>query len=89
MRKFAIFFKLLEEKEAGGVVNSVVAIATAKTVIAKSDLEHLKALDLENWSWTKSLFQRMGFTRRAKQLQNLKYRTCRKQSCLYSALLNC
>ena len=50
MRKFAIFFKLLEEKEAGGVVNSVVAIATAKTVIAKSDLEHLKALDLENSS---------------------------------------
>ena len=39
-----------------GVVNSVVAIATAKALIAKSDTEHLKVLDLENLSWTKSLF---------------------------------
>ena len=39
-----------------GVVNSVVAIATAKALIAKSDTEHLKVLELENSSWTKSLF---------------------------------
>ena len=43
-----------------------VAIAAAKALIAKSDLEHLKAVDLENSSWTKSLFPRMGFLRRAK-----------------------
>ena len=44
----------------------MVAIAIGKAVIANSDLEHLKALDLENLSWTKSLFRRMGFVRRAK-----------------------
>ena len=35
--------------EKGGVA-SVVAIATAKLLISKRDLEHLKALDLENLS---------------------------------------
>ena len=44
----------------------MVAIVTAKALIAKSDLEYRKALDLENLSWTKSLFRRMGFVRRGK-----------------------
>ena len=44
----------------------MVAIVTAKALIAKSDLEYRKALDLENSSWTKSLFRRMGFVRRGK-----------------------
>ena len=49
-----------------GVVNSVVAIATAKAIIAENDLEHLKTLDLDNSSWTKSLFRKIGFVRQAK-----------------------
>ena len=64
--KICNFLQIVRRK--GGVVNSVVAIATAKARIAKSDLEHLKAVDLENSSWTKSLFQRMGFVRRAKTI---------------------
>ena len=44
----------------------MVAIVTAKALIAKSDLEYRKALDLENSSWAKSLFRRMGFVRRGK-----------------------
>ena len=44
----------------------MVAIVTAKVLIAKSDLEYRKALDLEHSSWTKSLFRRMGFVRRGK-----------------------
>ena len=44
----------------------MVAIVTAKALIAKSDLEYRKALDLENSSWIKSLFRRMGFVRRGK-----------------------
>ena len=50
MRKFEIF------RRKGGVINSVVAIATAKALITKSDLEQVKALDLENSSWTKGIF---------------------------------
>ena len=49
-----------------GVINSVVATATAKAIIAENDLEHLKALDLDNSSWTKSLFRKIGFVRQAK-----------------------
>ena len=44
----------------------MVAIVTAKVLIAKSDLEYRKALDLEHSSWTKSLFRRMDFVRRGK-----------------------
>ena len=50
-------------RRRGDFVNSVVAIVTAKALIAKSDLEYREALDLENSSWTKSLFRRMGFVR--------------------------
>ena len=62
--KVCKFFQIVRGK--GDVINSVVATATAKALIAKSGLEHLEALDLENSSWTKSLFRRMGFVRRAK-----------------------
>ena len=41
-----------------GIVNKVVAVATAKTLIEKSNLEHLKDLDLENSSWPKPLLRR-------------------------------
>ena len=58
------FLQIVRRK--GGVINSVVAIATAKALITKSDLEQVKALDLENSSWTKGIFWRIGFVRRAK-----------------------
>ena len=67
--KLCNFLQIVRRK--GGVVNSVVAIATAKALIAKSDLEYLKALDLEHSSWTKSLFRKMGFVRRAKTTSKL------------------
>ena len=62
--KVSNFLQIVRRK--GGFVNTVVAIATAKALIARSDLPHLKALDIESSSWTNSLFQRMGFVRRAK-----------------------
>ena len=52
-------------RKTGGIVNKVVAVATAKALIERSNLEHLKDLDLENSSWAKSLFKRMGFVKRA------------------------
>ena len=56
---------LLALRHKGGVVNTVVAIAAAKALISKSDEEHLKLIDLERTFWAKSLFKRMGFTKRA------------------------
>ena len=61
--KVRTFLLLLRSK--GGVVNSVVAIAVAQALIAKSSDESLKLLDLNNSSWSKSLFVRMGFVQRA------------------------
>ena len=46
-----------------GVVNTVVEIAIAQALIAKSEDKYLKVLDLEKTSWTKSLFHRMGFVK--------------------------
>lgn len=62
--KVQVFLQLLRRK--GEVVNTVVAIATAKALIERSGLENLKAIDLESSFWAKSLFQRMGFVRRGK-----------------------
>ena len=62
--KVCNFLQIVRRK--GYVVNLVVAIARAKTLTAKSDLEHLKAPDLQNSSWTNSLFRKMGFVRLAK-----------------------
>ena len=57
------FIYVLRRK--GAVVNTVVAVATAKALIARSSDEHLKCLDLESSYWAKSLFRRMGFVKRA------------------------
>ena len=56
---------LIALRKKGGVVNTVVANATAKALISKSDDEHLRVIDLDSSSWAKSLFQRMGFVKRA------------------------
>ena len=50
----------------------VVTVATAKTLIKRNNLEHLKDLDLEDSSWVKSLFKRMGFVDFIKQLIQLR-----------------
>ena len=63
--KVCIFLQIIRRK--GGAVNSVVAIATTKALIAKSELEHLKALDLSNSLCTKTLFRRMGSVRRVRR----------------------
>ena len=60
--KVQSFLHVLRRK--GGVVNTVVAIATAKALIARSDEEHLKCIDIDKTSWAKSLFRRMGFKKR-------------------------
>ena len=57
------FLHVLRRK--GGVVNTVVAVATAKAMIARSPDEHLKCLDLDSSYWVKSLFRRMGFMKRS------------------------
>ena len=56
---------LIGLRHKGGVVNTVVANATAKALIEKSDDEHLKLIDLEQTFWAKSLFGRLGFVKRA------------------------
>ena len=52
-------------RKTGGIVNKVVAVATAKALIERSNLKHLKDLDLDNSSWVNSLFKRMGFVKTA------------------------
>ena len=52
-------------KKKGGVVNTVVVIATAKALIEKSDEEYLSNIDFVKSSWAKSLFRCMGFVKRA------------------------
>ena len=47
-----------------GAVSTVVANATARALIKRSNEEHLKCIDLEHSSWPKSLFQRMGLVKR-------------------------
>ena len=51
--------------EKGGIVNKVVAVAPAKTLVEKSNFEDFKDLDLESSSWAKSFFNRMSFMKRA------------------------
>ena len=54
----------LQQRKKGGVVNTVVAVATTKelklTMISDDD-EDLKLIDLESTAWAKSFFQHMGF----------------------------
>ena len=54
---------LLVLRRKGGVVNTVVAVATAKALIARNPDEDLKCLDLDSSYWAKSLVRRMGFAK--------------------------
>ena len=51
--KVQTFLHVLRRK--GGMVNTVAAIAKAKALIARSQDEHFKCIDLESTSWAKSL----------------------------------
>ena len=57
--KVETFLHVLRRK--GDVVNTVVAVATAKALIARTLDEHLKCLDLDFLYWDMSLFRRMDF----------------------------
>ena len=46
-------------------MNTVAANTTAKTLIAWSNDEHLKLIDLDSTKWAKNLFRRIGFCKRA------------------------
>ena len=61
-QKVQNFLAILRRK--GGVVNTVVANATAQALIDKSEDEHLKNINLGSSSWAKGLFHRMGFVKR-------------------------
>ena len=61
-QKVQNFLAILRRK--GGVVNTVVANATAQALIDQSEDEHLKNINLGSSSWAKSLFHRMGFVKR-------------------------
>ena len=56
---------LLQLRKKGDVVNTVVAVATAKALITRNSDEHLKLIDLKSITWAKSLFKQMGFCKRA------------------------
>ena len=48
------FLHVLRRK--GGIVNTVVAVTTAEVLIAGSEYEHLKFLDLDSSFWAKVSF---------------------------------
>ena len=50
-------------KRKRGLLNSVVAIATKRVLIEKSQYEHLKCIYLNSINWTPSLLPRMGFVK--------------------------
>lgn len=47
-----------------GIVKNFAAAATAKALIKRSSLEHLKEFNTENSSLAKSLVKQMGFVKR-------------------------
>lgn len=51
-------------RSRGGVISKAVAIATAEALIQRHPECNLDHLNIEDSSWTKSLFKRMGFVRR-------------------------
>ena len=53
-------------RSCGGPVNSLIAVSIAKVLITRNPQLNLGHLDLDSSSWAKSLFKRMGFTRRMK-----------------------
>ena len=63
----------LQQRKKGGVVNTVVAVATTKELMLKmisDDDEDLRLIDLEPTAWAKSLFKQMGFCKRAAPASN-------------------
>ena len=53
-------------RSSGGPVNSLIAVSIAKVLNAQNPQLNLDHIDLDSSSWAKSLFQRMGLTRRMK-----------------------
>ena len=53
-------------RSRGGPVNYLIAVSIAKVLITRNPQLNLGHLDLDSSSWAKSLFKRMGFTRRMK-----------------------
>ena len=53
-------------RSRGVPVNSIIAISVAKVLIARNPQLNLEHIDLDSSSWAKSLFKRMGFSRRMK-----------------------
>ena len=56
---------LLKFRKKSDVVNTVVANATAKALIARSNDEHLQLIDLESTTLPKNLLRRIGYGKRA------------------------
>ena len=59
--KIRNFIMTLKRKK--GLLNSVVAIATTRVLIEKSQDEHLKCIYPNSINWTPSLLPRMGFVK--------------------------
>ena len=59
---FRLGIFLLNLRRRGGVVNTSIAIATAKALVDKS--KNRSSFAIPTSSWAKSLFNRMGFKRR-------------------------
>ena len=53
-------------RSRGGPVNSLIAVSIAKVLIARNPQLKFDHINLDLSYWAKSLFQRMGFTRRMK-----------------------
>ena len=67
-------------RSRGGPGNSLIAVSIAMVLIARNPQLNLDHINLDSLSWAKSLFQRMGFTRRMKTTGvKLKYRRERSQ----------
>ena len=54
---------LLATRSKGGTISSVIAIATAKALIARYPEYNLGHLDLDISSWAERLFKGMGFVK--------------------------
>ena len=69
-------------RQKGGVVNTVVAIATAKALIERSKDEHLKLIDLETCYGQKAFSEEWALSKERLPLPDLKYPTVqgKKQS---------
>jgi len=71
---------LMALRNRGGVVSRTVAIATAKALISRNpqfELGHIKI----DYSWTKSLFKRMGFVKRMRTTSKVEITEGAKKEC--------